>query len=92
MADVLFLKQSQWENQTNSKDIFTAYAGGMGLNVGQFQKDFDSAEVKNKVEKDLQSAFAANLDHTPTFILNGKEIPNPQSYEEFKNVLEQALK
>ena len=92
MHDVLFEKQTEWESETNPTDLFSKYAESMGLNVDQFKTDMNSSEVRNKVESDLNGGNAANIDHTPTFFINGKEISNPQSIQVFKDDLDQALK
>ncbi len=93
MVDVLFEKQPKWESESNAKaiELFTSYADGMGLNIEQFKKDSESQDVKDRVQKDYNEGYTAGIDHTPTFFVNGKEIKNPQSAEEFKNILEQAL-
>ena len=90
MHDMIFEKQKKWESEKNTKEIFTGYAEELGLNPEQFKKDLNSKEVKEKVEADYQSGVKAGVNHTPTFFLNGKEIQNPRSYEEFKNIINEA--
>lgn len=89
--DLLFEKQTSWENSGNPENIFSEYAASLGLNTDQFKKDYNSSEIKDKVNQSYTDATFLRLDHTPTFFVNGKEISNPQSYQEFKNVIDQAL-
>lgn len=87
MHDMIFENQKKWEGDKNAKEIFIKYAEDLGLISEQFKKDLDSKELKEKVEADYQSGVKAGVNHTPTFFVNGKEIQNPRSYEEFKNII-----
>ena len=90
MHDIIFENQKKWESEKNAGEIFIKYAEDLGLNTEQFKQDLDSKEVKDKVEADYQSGVKAGVNHTPTFFINGKEIQNPRSYEEFKNIINEA--
>lgn len=90
MHDMIFENQKDWEKENNAKEIFANYAKELGLNAEQFKQDLDSKEVKNKVDSDYQSGIEAKVNHTPTFFVNGKEIQNPRSYEEFKKIINDA--
>jgi protein-disulfide isomerase len=91
MHDLLFENQSDWANQSNAEDTFIKYAQRLNLSVEQFKNDLNSKEVREKVENDYQHSIQSGIDATPTFFLNGKKIQNPRSYEEFKNLIQQAL-
>ena len=90
MHDLLYENQKDWADSTNAGDIFLGYAQKIGLNLEQYKTDIDSASVKDKVESDYQSGVRSGVNSTPTFFLNGKKI-QPQSYEEFKQDMEQEL-
>jgi len=89
MYDLIYRGQSSWAEKNNAKDIFLDYVKTLDLNLEQYNKDFNSSEVKNRVEADLQSALKIGVNSTPTFYLNQKKI-QPQSYEEFVNLIKQA--
>jgi len=91
MHDLLFENQSDWAHQSNAEDTFIKYAQRLNLSVEQFKNDLNSKEVREKVENDYQHSIQSGIDATPTFFLNGKKIQNPRSYEEFKNLIQQAL-
>ncbi len=86
MADLLFTNQQRWENDPNYKNTFVSFAKQLGLNVDQFQKDWNSKEVKDKVNNDLLSGQQAGVDATPTFYLNGKKL-SITSFDQFKTLL-----
>ncbi len=90
MHDMLFENQKDWENDGNAQEIFISYAEKLNLNLAEFRQDMNSNELKKKIEDDYQSGVKAGINHTPTFFLNSKEIDNPRSYDEFKNIINQA--
>jgi len=89
MYNLIYSRQKDWSEKKNADDIFLEYAGSLGLNLDQFKKDRDSQEAKDKVKKDYDSGIANKINATPTFFLNGKKI-QPQSYEEFAELIKQA--
>jgi len=93
MHDVLFISQEIWSPMTQEQatETFKQYAKELGLDVEKFAKDISSNEVLEKIAADEKSANAAGLDHTPTFFLNGKEINNPRSLDEFRKVIREEL-
>lgn len=92
MHDSIFENQAKWSVVPGlAREEFTRYASSLGLDMKKFAADIDSQSVKDRIESDYQSGIAAGVDHTPTFFLNGRQIQNPQNYEEFKNLLDVAL-
>lgn len=97
MHDLLYKNQNTWTANTSlSTDavvsqFFNGYAQSLGLNVTQFDTDINSAAVKNKVQNDLSTGNAAQIDHTPTFFINLTQIPNPNSLQDFQQDIETAL-
>ncbi|MFA5841450.1 MAG: thioredoxin domain-containing protein [Candidatus Paceibacterota bacterium] len=92
MHDALFENQAEWSESGNAKDFFIRYAGTAGINIEQFNRDISSREVKNKIEDDLSGGFKANINSTPTFFLNGKKMEGFNSYDEFKNLVREAVR
>lgn len=85
MHDVLFEKQANWSTLStrNAEEQFIRYAGDLGLDTDQFKSDLESDTVAQQVRSDEQSALVAGLRGTPTFFIDGEQVPNPRSYEEF---------
>ncbi len=93
MHDVLFNKQKEWgEGQFTNQNQFEKYAIETGVNIEQWKKDVTSDEVKKRVDESYKEAVSLNLQGTPSFFLNGKKIENPQGYEPFKKLIDEALK
>jgi len=93
MKSLLFEKQSEWKAEQDPRGLFSAYAQSLGLDVAEFEEDMKSDDdSKDRVEKDYQSGVALGINSTPTFILNGTIIKNPQTVDEFKALIEAELK
>jgi protein-disulfide isomerase len=91
MHDLLFENQSSWGPLGDTSEEFEKYAQKTGLNIDQYKSDFDSDVVEDAVAEDIASGNAAAVNATPTFFINGNKIKNPQNYEDFKQIIENAL-
>jgi len=70
----LYAHQTEWVSSKDAGKLFETYAGDLKLDVEKFKKDYASADVKDKVEKDRQEGMAAGIDATPTFKIDGVTI------------------
>jgi len=94
MAEIIFDGQSQWEKASADKaepDYFLKYARDLGLNIDKLKADLNFKEIADKIENDYIGGEKSNIPGTPTFFLNGKQISNPQTYAEFKALIEKEL-
>lgn len=80
-----------FENPKNLQDKdLKKYAKEIGLDLQQFEKDFNSEAVDNLVQEDLAEAKKAQVTGTPTLFLNGKRVQN-RSEEAMKQEIETLL-
>lgn len=91
MHDIIFDNQNNWKDKKNPEEIFTGYASKLNLDLEQFKNVFSSKDIKKKIDNAYQTATRLGLNSTPTFFLNGKKIANPRNYEEFRNIIMQAI-
>ena len=91
MHSMLFENQSEWSESKNAEEIINKYAESVGLNMEKFKNDIDSSEIKDKVASDKRSALRARVNSTPTFFLNGEKMEGFKSYDEFKNIVREAV-
>lgn len=88
MHDLIFQYQEQW-SQGSARDYFFDFAEQIGLDMEQFENDLESEEVRQTVENQRQEGIRRTVNSTPTFFLNGQKLrQNPQSYEQFKAIVE----
>lgn len=91
MHDILFDKQSEWSQAFSPMDKFIEYATLLNLDIEKFKTDINSQVVKEAVAHDAAGAAGLGLQGTPSFFLNGKKINNPQSYDEFKQLIDKKI-
>ena len=91
MHDLLFENQNDWADLADATSVFESYATKLGLNIEQFRSDVKSKEVADKIQKDYDIGVESQIDSTPTFFLNGKKITDPQTYDQFKTIITEAL-
>ncbi len=74
MHDLLYDNQQQWSESSSPTQYFQQYAKQLGLNVDQFNKDYSSNKVNDAINADKAAGDKLNIQGTPTFFLNGKQI------------------
>lgn len=88
MHDLIFEYQEVW-SKGDARDHFTDFAEEIGLDVEQFEADLESEEIHQKVERQRQEGIRRQVNATPTFFINGQKLrQNPQTYEQFKSMVE----
>jgi protein-disulfide isomerase len=58
--------------------------------MAKFKADINDPEIAKKIDNDYKGGAKGGVNSTPTFFLNGKSIKNPQTYVEFKKIIEDA--
>lgn len=74
MHDMLFANQSQWFQLSSPNNVFSSYAGQIGLNRSTFDSCMSGGTHSTQVTAAGQEAIAANIGATPTFIVNGQTV------------------
>lgn len=92
MHDLLYENQKSWATEGNALDIFISYAEKIKLDMDKFKKDITSNKAKKFVEGELNQGISIGVNSTPTFFINGKQIQNPRSYDEFRKLVQDQIK
>jgi len=92
MHDLLYENQNYWSSSSSAVKIFEGYAASLSLDIVRFRQDAASEDANTKIQADFKAGKDAGVTSTPSFILNGKIIENPQSLEAFEKVIEDAIK
>ena len=74
MHDALYQTQNQWVSASDPTTFFNQIAQQLGLNVKKFQTDYASSQVNDTINADMAEGNKLNIQGTPTFFLNGKQI------------------
>lgn len=91
MHDLLFAHQTDWAEATDAQGIFLSYAKSLNLNSDQFTKDMLDQNTIKYIKSQEQKGIAIGIQATPTIFLNGKQVENANSYDDFKKLVDQAL-
>lgn len=90
MHDLAYEFQQDWSPaHVNAREFFIELAEGLELDMEQFMEDLDSEEVGQVLESHRQEGIRRTVNATPSFFVDGHKLrQNPQSYEQFKSIVE----
>lgn len=91
MHDKLYDKQDDWAEKSNPKELFSGYAKELGLNVDQFNKDYDGEAGKSGIERDKALGTKIGLRGTPSFFINGEAFDTANGADELLSKIESLL-
>ena len=91
--EVLFRSQAQWSRSDNPRRELARVARFGGIS----QKDFEACLVSEPLMTDIRERAAdaqqkLGIESTPTFIIEGEKILGARPFEDFRDVIEKALK
>lgn len=67
------------------------YAAQIGLDTTKFNQCLDSGQNQDKVKQNLDEARSLGLPGTPSFLVNGKKLVGPPSFETLKSTIDAIL-
>ncbi len=82
---------SQWSTSNNPMPYFQTYASQLGLNVKTFINKYNSNQVNNMIEADIALGNKINIQGTPTFYLDGKQIQVSPQVSAFEKLINAAI-
>jgi protein-disulfide isomerase len=71
MHNMIFTNQAQWSPLSNVRNVFSGYAGQIGLNRADFDACMENGTHREEVVAAGESSIAAGVNATPTFSVNG---------------------
>ena len=93
MHDALYNQSnwSQWSTATDPLPYFRTYASELGLNVNTFLNKYNSNQVNNMIQADMTLGNNLNIQGTPTFYLDGKQIQVSPQVSAFEKLINAAI-
>lgn len=88
MHDLLLQNQDTWAQLRTITNVFSGYAGQIGLNRGEFDACLSDGTHRAEVEAAGQSSIARGVNATPTFEVNGQLV----NASELPSAIEAALR
>lgn len=94
MHDLLYENQQTWgQASTNQQKLFEGYAEQLMLDMNKFRSAYASAEVSNRINRDVATADTFKVTGTPAFFLQGEKVETPTDGKAgFAKLLDAALK
>ena len=87
----MYQTQTRWgEQQVPQDDLFLSFADDLGLDLVQFEADYNDPATAERVAKDVADGKALGVQGTPTFFVDGKRL-EPRSYKDLTEALDAAL-
>ncbi|HEY7090542.1 MAG TPA: thioredoxin domain-containing protein, partial [Tepidisphaeraceae bacterium] len=83
MHDAIFAHQSAMKREN-----LLEYAEQLGLDMNRFLEDMDSEPIKQMVERDKAEGAKANVDATPTVVIDGKAYSGSRTFPELKKMVQ----
>src|SRR5204862_7936734 len=91
--DVLYREQAVWSKASHPRALFQAYAGTLGLNVDQFNKDLEGEKSEERVDADEARGASLRVKSTPTLFLNNREVrPDDRTPDGLRKIVDAAIK
>ena len=89
--ETLLATQSQWvQNHIVQPDRVLPAIASVGLDVERLQADMDSAEVRERMDKDFQDSKTLKVVATPEYFVNGRQLPS-FGQEQLANLVREEL-
>lgn len=87
----MFAHQGGEASGTFSDDHLKAFAATLGLDTAKFNACFDSHRYKNTVAQDDALAQSVGANVTPTVLVNGVTVANPNDATQLKQTIDAAI-
>lgn len=93
MHDMLYENQNSWANVNDPLSFFETFAMQIGIkDVEKFRTDYKSGVVNDIINADVREAQKIGSTSTPTFVLEGAKIDNPDpTIEAFSKLIDEAI-
>lgn len=91
MHDKLYGNQGEWSSDVSPTETFKKYATELELDVDKFTADYKSKVGQDKLSYDMAVTRKLGLNSTPTFFVNGEQVPSVRSADEFIAILDSFL-
>lgn len=91
MHDLLFERQQSWSSSTSAVSVFEGYAQELELDMDQYRTDASSESTSKAINQSVSSGLDVGVQGTPSFFLNGEQMPIPQTVDEFRELLQSAI-
>ncbi len=87
------MRDSMFKFQNNlSRPALEEFAKWAGLDMDRFKLALDNHQFAAQVAQEVEEGKRAGIQGTPAFVINGRLVVGAKSVDEFKSVIDEALK
>ncbi len=93
MHDLLFEKQDEWaeiNSESQLAEKFAEYAQQIQIDKAEFSERIEDSSLQAAVSEDAVYGAKIDVRATPTFYVNGQQVPVPQLLTAVESLLEQT--
>jgi protein-disulfide isomerase len=93
MHDVIYANQDRWNGEATSNPdrVLTGLARQIKLDMGKFEECVESRRTQAKIQAHLRLAEERRIPSTPTFIFGDRQVAGALSYDNFKQMVDEAI-
>jgi protein-disulfide isomerase len=92
MHDILYENQPSWSESSSVSTTFEGFATSLGMDLTKFKTDYKSKLVNDRIQADIKEGGKIPVESTPTFLLDGKKISNPDpTVEAFSKIIDAEI-
>lgn len=91
MHDILFKNQKAFKSG-DINALMKGYAQELGLNMAQFEKDYNDPAVAKQVKDEMAEGAKVGVRGTPNFFVNGNRLVGAQPLPKFEAIINEELK
>lgn len=92
MVEALYKTQWMWGRAPAPRTILMDQAKSVGLDLDQFQKDWDSSECRERINSDQAYGKSLGFNSAPIVLINGFNVPVSNFNEDgFRTAIKAAL-
>ncbi len=91
MYDKIYENQADWGESDKAMEFFIKYATDIKLDMDKFKTDAASKKYEKKVQKDIDDGYAAGVNSTPTFFINGIPQESGMQLNDYKEAIDSAI-
>jgi len=89
--ETLLASQARWApNHTARPDLARQAIAGVGLDFARLDVDMQAPEVAQRMARDMADAKLLNVEQTPEYFVNGRQMPS-FGRQQLQNLVRQAL-
>ena len=91
MHDLIYINQQRWSRSNDAESIFRQFADSIDLDMAQLDEDLEDPDLMARIRSDYEDGQRLGVRAVPSLFINGEMIQNPNSMDEYREMIESRL-